>query len=467
MQSPERTTRHLIVIREACHATLHAMSDPGERRRLEQVCQVLTRLIVESRDLPSLRSEATAAYTDALARLPQLRRASAAHPAVSDDFAVLRAQIQNGLAAQSRDFGTDFLRDLATIERHYFQGFDRAFRTELANAATVSPEQGVAAASLDAAALERYLREIFGASVAVTSVETMALGYSKLTLLVKLVASESTPEFVVLRMDRPFNYLGTTVVDEFPTLKALNQRGIRAPLTYALEASGKVLGQPFLIMQRVSGRNIGSHFTFPEPDPELCRLFAQQLAAIHSVPSADLPQNLKGRGQSAATQFDDEFDKYYRDWSELNSVSPVIEAAFHWIKRHKSLALGERCLVHGDFSLSNVLIEERRITGVLDWEFARFAPPAADMGWFFYAATRLGSWQGFLDAYADTGVTLPDRQQLDFYVLWGVVKLAVMNYQLDAGIDSGRSSDIKHAFAAAAFLREITLRVADRLQAVL
>ena len=43
----------------------------------------------------------------------------------------------------------------------------------------------------------------------------------------------------------------------------------------------------------------------------------------------------------------------------------------------------EISLVHGDFQGTNILIKSRRLSGILDWEFAMAGHPLADIGQFF------------------------------------------------------------------------------------
>jgi aminoglycoside phosphotransferase (APT) family kinase protein len=428
----------------------------AEKRGLELVCQILGRLIVDCESLPQLREHAAARYQGLIPASAQ-----------TTGFDAARAWLQRQLATAS-GLPAEVIAGIIDVERDFFGDYERAFQSEIAIAnASVSPAS-TSTEAFDSRALGQFLTEVFRTAVEVTALDTLALGFSKLTLKVGVRAADNVPRHLIVRMDRAFNYLGTTVVDEFPVLRAVQQHGVRVPYAHALESSGKVLGHPFMVVDQVEGRNLGSHFTAPAPNEAACTAMAEQLAALHGIPEVNLPRTLEGRNESAAEQLAAEIDRYYRDWVECQLVSPVIEVAFDWIKRNQARGVGERTLVHGDFSLSNVLIDGNdRVAAILDWEFARFAVPAADIGWFFFAAQGLTSWEHFLAAYRAAGGTVPPRAQLDFYVLWGVLKLAIMTSQLDAGIDSGRSKDLKHAYAASAFIRQITLRVADRLRAVL
>jgi aminoglycoside phosphotransferase (APT) family kinase protein len=177
---------------------------------------------------------------------------------------------------------------------------------------------------------------------------------------------------------------------------------------------------------------------------------------------------LRGTLLSAEEQISAEIDRYHADWSSLHAVSPTMEAAFRWIRQHTGDGVSGRTLIHGDFSLSNLLISDGgEVAAILDWEFTQLGPPAADIGWFFTAAEHLASWEEFLGAYRAAGGTVPQKRQLDFFVLWGLVRLAVMNFQVRTAFEGGRMRDIKHAYAAISFTRECVLRVGACLSELL
>jgi aminoglycoside phosphotransferase (APT) family kinase protein len=46
--------------------------------------------------------------------------------------------------------------------------------------------------------------------------------------------------------------------------------------------------------------------------------------------------------------------------------------------------------VHGDFRTGNFMVTPRGLTGVLDWEFARFGAPEEDIAWIGLRPWRFG-----------------------------------------------------------------------------
>ena len=459
----EGILRYLTTVRATCEAVMHAPNDPVSRRRLEQVCQILNILVADAKGSRRLEARAFDQFRGLLEPLQESIPWRAAR-----DFESAKALVAKIIGLPDAIPGTsEFCRRAVEVEREYLLDSEQALREESKPTARGAHE-GTRGDVPNAAAVSEYLSGVFAQAVEVSDIDTVSLGYSKATYLLGIRASGRVPAALVIRMDRPFNFLGTTVVDEYPVLQVLHESGVSVPRPYALEPTGGVLGQPFLVVSRAYGRNVGSHFSFPPRNVELCAQIGAKLAQIHRVPVAKFGPGLRGTALSAEEQIAAEIARYHADWSSLHAVSPTMEAAFRWIKQHAGDAVSGRTLVHGDFSLSNLLISDGgEVAAILDWEFTQLGPPAADIGWFFTAAEHLASWEEFLAAYRAAGGTVPPKKQLDFFVLWGMVRLAVMNFQVQSAFEGGRMRDIKHAYAAISFTRECVLRVGACLSELL
>jgi aminoglycoside phosphotransferase (APT) family kinase protein len=142
-----------------------------------------------------------------------------------------------------------------------------------------------------------------------------------------------------------------------------------------------------------------------------------------------------------------------------------MEAGFRWIRENRRLGHGPPSIVHNDYNFNNILVYGDRVSAVVDWEFAHVGTPAADLGYIYYAAEHVASFDFFCAEYARAGGTVPDRQQLDFYIFWGQLRLGVMAFQGAQHVDAGRLLDIRFAMARQ-HRRRATLRVAERLAAM-
>jgi aminoglycoside phosphotransferase (APT) family kinase protein len=68
---------------------------------------------------------------------------------------------------------------------------------------------------------------------------------------------------------------------------------------------------------------------------------------------------------------------------------------------------GTPCLVHGDYKLSNLLLDDGRLSGVLDWEFAHVGHWLFGVGQLFRHPLPDGFAEGFVAGVAEAGRPLP------------------------------------------------------------
>ncbi|MBB1023074.1 MULTISPECIES: phosphotransferase family protein [unclassified Dietzia] len=185
---------------------------------------------------------------------------------------------------------------------------------------------------------------------------------------------------------------------QFDVMRVVRENtDLPVPRVRWLEQDPAVLGTPFLVMDRASGRAPVDNppYVFDgwllEMDPEQRRKVQQEslavLAAIHQIPQpADLVSSLApAPGMSALRAHVDEQRAYYQ-WTtrEDGLTIPVIDRAFDWIEAHWPDETSPDALSWGDARIGNILYDGTRPTAVLDWEMATIAPPEVDLGWFLY-----------------------------------------------------------------------------------
>lgn len=326
----------------------------------------------------------------------------------------------------------------------------------------VARHADAAADALDCRALAAFLNQAIPGEggITVRSAHTVSRGMSKKTVLAELDGARVLPARVALRVDRTANnYLGTTVLDEWGPLQRLWAHNARIAQPFALEPGGAVIGDPFIVSAAVDGVPVGGNYAMPARDPALIADVAACMAGVHAMPVKDWPLADQPQGDAF---FVAQHAQYLADWQALGEYSPIMDACFAWIDRHSARALGPAACVHDDFNFNNMLVADSRVTAVLDWEFVHIGTPAADLAYFHYAAEAGSSFADFLAAYAAAGGTVPPREQLDFYLLWGQLRLGVMGFKAVRNLELGHFDNVRYGMARW-HRRQALLRLADLL----
>ncbi len=208
---------------------------------------------------------------------------------------------------------------------------------------------------------------------------------------------------------------------EFQVLEAAAEAGVRVPKPVAY--LGELGGREAFAMERVEGETIGRRIA-RNPPPGLEMQLAEELAKIHAIP----PERLSFlRGGDILGRFYDELDS-------VGDPHPAIEYGLRWLREHRPEPLPD-VVTHGDFRVGNVVVSERGLEYLLDWEFAHLSDPREDLAWPIVRAWRFGAderrlggvgeLEPYLSRYAElTGLSVqPD--DLDWWEVLGNVKWAI------------------------------------------
>ena len=113
---------------------------------------------------------------------------------------------------------------------------------------------------------------------------------------------------------------------------------------------------------------------------------------------------------------------------------PVLELVFTWLERHRTPAITQATLVHGDFRLGNVIVDEQGLRAVLDWELVHRGDPMEDLGYLCARAWRfagplpvagVGSFRELFEGYAEVAGELPDPQRVRWWQVAGTLNWGV------------------------------------------
>ena len=212
-----------------------------------------------------------------------------------------------------------------------------------------------------------------------------------------------------------------TLEQEFEVLRAAHEAGVKVPEPVAY--LGEIEGREAFAMQRVPGETIGRRIV-KAPPPGLDVQLAEELAKIHAIPPARLPFLERG----------DPIARFYDELDSVGEPHPAIELGLLWVKERLPTHR-EPVVVHGDWRVGNVAVDERGLVAVLDWEFAHLADPVEDLAWPFVRAWRFGADERrlggiaeadrYLERYAELTGVRPSADELLAWEVFGNVKWAI------------------------------------------
>ena len=138
-------------------------------------------------------------------------------------------------------------------------------------------------------------------------------------------------------------------------------------------------GQPFNIMERVPGHTLGEEMIAPGADfpAEIARL-AHIQARLHTIPTQPVQDALSESGiPSEQYNIWNQFKvlQRYVEQPGLTHLAPLVE----WLNAHRPADREHLVICHGDFQPFNVMMNDGKVSGVIDWPGGSFADPEYDV----------------------------------------------------------------------------------------
>jgi aminoglycoside phosphotransferase (APT) family kinase protein len=212
--------------------------------------------------------------------------------------------------------------------------------------------------------------------------------------LTRVSGGQSNPTFFVIAGDRNFvlrmqphgDLLPSAhAVDrEFRILAALARSEVPVPAVYRYCEDRTIVGTPFYLMERVSGR-IFESAEIPNACPEVRREMyfsaVETLAALHRTDWNTL--GLADFGK-AGNYFARQIARWGRQWqSSPTRASPAIDSLIDWLPRNIPDS-DHTTICHGDFRIGNLIFHptEPKVVAILDWELSTLGHPLADLAFF-------------------------------------------------------------------------------------
>jgi len=236
-------------------------------------------------------------------------------------------------------------------------------------------------------------RETFGGNETISdlkrltggaSAATWSFSYGDRTLVLRQRANNPTDK----SEDLP-NLEAVSLRTEATLMTLAAKHGVKAPHIHGDTSPDSPLGESVL-MDNVQGEALPQKlFKDPKYEVALAGLIdecAVSLAKIHEISFDDLQGEMETRTpEQALSALADQFKTFEHS-------SAVLASAFHWMEDNCP-APEEPVLLHGDFRMGNLLIDENGLSAVLDWELSYIGDPLADISFFCAPPWRFGRYK--------------------------------------------------------------------------
>ncbi len=242
--------------------------------------------------------------------------------------------------------------------------------------------------------------------------------------------------------ERPFGHAVEAAV-----IRAAHAGGVTAPQVVVELEDSDGIGSGFVMRALPGTPDPSAILEMKDPDA-LLREAARDLARIHALDPSTLPPGVPEMDyRQAIENLADQFE-------EAGGDRPIIALGLKWLRDHAPERI-KPVLNHGDYRIGNLLAEDSRLTGVLDWELAHFGDPHEDLAfgcmtvWRFMRPDRPGLGLGSLDdwfgAYEAESGRIADRDRFRFWLVYRTVWWALGCLRMGGTWRSGADRSLERA----------------------
>ena len=184
--------------------------------------------------------------------------------------------------------------------------------------------------------------------------------------------------------------MGLDLAQEFALLQVLHAAGLPVPPPVLFCGDPAVAGAPFHLTKLMPGTADPAALVAAGPNDALAEQLGRTLAELHRIapPRADLAFLGAAQADAALARI----AEYRSRLDAMDEARPAAEWGLRWLARHAPPP-GAPVLCHGDFRTGNYLVEDYRLSCILDWEFSSWGDPGEDVGWFCSRCWRFGARQ--------------------------------------------------------------------------
>ena len=219
---------------------------------------------------------------------------------------------------------------------------------------------------------------------------------------------------------------GRDMALEADVVRSAGAAGVRVP--EVLASGTDPAGAAFMVVAAVEGETIARKILrddrFAGARTRLTSQMAESLARLHTADPDSVP----------ALSRTDQVVQYRQVLDQLGQPHPTFELVFRWLEDHRPPPTRES-IVHGDFRLGNVIVDDDGLAAVIDWELAHRGDPMEDLGWLCVKAWRFGAaepvagigrYEDLFAAYEAAGGASVHPETVRWWEVLGTLKWGIM-----------------------------------------
>lgn len=213
----------------------------------------------------------------------------------------------------------------------------------------------------------------------------------RVSCLVGGEAAAERKDFVLRRNAAATIGSSRPLAQEFALLSRAHRAGVLVPTPIGYCDDPAVIGEIFSLVAAVEGVGLGARIvkdlSLGGDRAALAARLGLELAKIHAI---DPPQpELEFLGDPPDDPARAAVAGLRATLDRLDAHRPALEWGLRWAERHAPDST-RTCLVHNDCRTGNYMVDGAGLTAILDWEFAGWGDPMADLGWFCAECWRFG-----------------------------------------------------------------------------
>jgi aminoglycoside phosphotransferase (APT) family kinase protein len=360
------------------------------------------------------------------------------------------------------DAGANLLRRVAEWEMSYYV-------RQAAVSPITAPDAETKKQPLTADYLQQFLNEQRGEGqpqLFVEAFQPLLGGYGKQTYVCRLRQAGSSAESdLVVRKTDPLDHMKfgfSTLEQEFYLLQSLAKTDFPSPRPTYLASNRAGVDGSFFTMPRIPGKVAGTFLggVTEGHSVDVYLQLAELMARLHRMPIETFSDYIHAHGDANVLQANigDCYRLNLQAWARYTAdneflPSPYLSWLFDWLDHHVPRDTRRPVLVHGDFNVHNILADNGKVTGVLDWECAGFGAPEQDLAYVRPHISKHIDWDRFIGHYRACGGPTLNADAMQFCLIYSAIRVNLGGNRLTFNLQRGANWDIRYAMVDLGFSR--------------